>query len=323
MIASGGCSAAAARAPPPRWSRSRPRIRRPGGSSGAPAGTGARRRRRAPAPSHGDRRGQLHEREREHERRALSFAVSSHMRPPFASAKPRAIARPSPAPGSSGRRRRDGTARRSVHARPPGCRPGSVTRMSTSFRVAVSRTLTGSLGGREAQRVLEHVRERTLDLGSVDTYRRQLVGAVTVTRSAPARSSSACETSSSAVQSSGGASAAPACSRERSRRFSTRRFNRRARPGSSRGARPVAVREAELAALEPVECLLDRRERGSQVVGHGLDHCGLDGVAPSERLRLDRLAREGFALQCHAEEGGERGEEAPLRAERGLLASGV
>ena len=84
----------------------------------------------------------------------------------------------------------------------------------------------------------------------------------------------------------------------------------------------IVVRQRELAALEAVERLLDRRERRSQVVRDGLDHGRLDGVASPQCLGLERLPRERLALQRHAEQRREGGEQSALRAERRLLVLG-
>ena len=85
----------------PRCRPSRRRSRRRAGSCATRAGSAVRRRHQHPLarsrpPRHGG-----YGRQREHEGRALPGRDSAQTRPPFASAKPRAIARPRPAPRAS------------------------------------------------------------------------------------------------------------------------------------------------------------------------------------------------------------------------------
>ena len=221
---------------------------------------------------------------------------SSHRRPPFASVKPRAIASPSPAPalvgapGDAVERLEDALAlllgdpgpavgdadeellagRGDPHAARarPAVRAGARSRARSRAR-AGSATASTWTGGSSAAPSRRRARRRRA-------------------RRAPVRRARPPST----------ARAAPpprrAWSRERSRRFSTSRLSRAcsARIVSSSSARSV-VGQRELAALEPVERLLDRRERRAQVVRDGLDDRGLDRVAAPEGLGLERLARAG------------------------------
>jgi hypothetical protein len=80
--------------------------------------------------------------------------------------------------------------------------------------------------------------------------------------------------------------------------------------------------QREHVALEPVQRLLDRRDRRPQVVRNRLDDGGLDGVAPPERLRLERLAGQSLPLARHGEQRRERGQETLPHGERRLLPLG-
>ena len=156
---------------------------------------------------------------------------SAQTRPPFASAKPRAIASPSPAPRAR-RRRRAGTARRSAPDLAGGD-PGPVVDDADEHLARRRRDLHahGLACGRVLERVLDQVHEHALDLVGVDPHGQRLVGErdLDPSPSSPS-SSSACTTSSSTAQTPGCGSAAPACSRERSSRLPTRRSSRSASP---------------------------------------------------------------------------------------------
>ncbi len=92
--------------------------------------------------------------------------------PPLASTKPRAIASPSPVPAA--RRRRRGRARRSRSRsarETPG--PWSVIRIATSAPDPLGGDRHRLVAG-VADRVLDHVRERPLELGRVGLEQRQV-----------------------------------------------------------------------------------------------------------------------------------------------------
>ncbi len=83
---------------------------------------------------------------------------------------------------------------------------------------------------------------------------------------------------------------------------------------------PVLVGQGQLAALEPVERLLDRGQRRAQIVRDGLDDGGLDRVATSERLGLERVAGQPLPLAGDGQQRGEGRQEPPLDGEGRLLA---
>ena len=146
-----------------------PRSRRRAAPPAAPAGSAARRRRRARAaasrrrrPASAARRRLGTQRQLDDERRALpGQRLDAQTRPPLASTKPRAIARPRPEPRwpAPARCRRGRTARRRARAAPAGCPgPRSTTRTTTP------RARRAGAHGRRARRrsgarVLEQVRE--------------------------------------------------------------------------------------------------------------------------------------------------------------------
>jgi len=82
--------------------------------------------------------------------------------------------------------------------------------------------------------------------------------------------------------------------------------------------RPVLLVERERGILEALGRHADGGERGAQVMADGLEDGGLDRVAPPQRLRLDRLATQALPVDRHADEGGERRQEAAADGQVGL-----
>ena len=175
--------------------------------------------------------------------------------------------------------------------------------MSTSCRVAVRRTFTGSPDGESAQRVLEHVRERALHLDGVDAHRRQLVGRGDDDAVRPVELVERLRD-----ELLGRPELGPRLGGARLEAGEVEKvLDEPLEPAvlgadrlEERGA--VVVGQRELAALEAVESLLDRRERSPQVVRDRLDDGRLDDVAAPERVRLERLAGEGLALERDPEQ---------------------
>ena len=181
----------------------------------------------------------------------------------------------------------------------------------------------GLAGRREPKRVLEHVGERSLDLGCIDTHRGQVVR----------RGHEHAILSSELVE------------RLRDELFGSPELGSRSGRAGLKAREieevldealqphvldanrleqrlAILVGQLEVVALEPVERLLDRRERGPQVVRHRLDHRCLDGIATPERLRFVRVAREPLPLERDAEQRGERRQQPALGPEHRLLLLG-
>ena len=155
---------------------------------------------------------------------------STQSRPPFASAKPRAIARPRPGPRRSG---------------PPG---HAVERLEDSLALLLrdprpvigdadeellprraDTHVDGLARRRDLERVLEHVHECALDLDGVDArLAADRAGCSTCTRSDVGQLLECLRRRARPrSRAPGSSSAAPASSRERSSRFSTSRLRRR------------------------------------------------------------------------------------------------
>ena len=83
--------------------------------------------------------------------------------------------------------------------------------------------------------------------------------------------------------------------------------------GDERGV--VALFELDLVARQRVRARDDGGQRGAQVVRHRAQQRGLDDVAVSQRLRLERLGLEGRAIGRDGEQGRQRRQE-PLRDRR-------
>ena len=292
-IASGGCTAPHRQRLARRWRPARPRSRRRAGWSSARAGSAARRRPPGCAPECGAHAGGCSTGSANANEAPWPGCDSAQTRPPLASAKPRAIASPSPAPPC--RRRRLRTARRSARARRPGCPGrGRSTRKITSRRVLVPRTATGSPGG-EWRRAfsIRLTSTRWAWVGSTRTggrSARQLhLHAVAALARAPAI---AWATSASGVHSSRTGAAAPAWRRDRSSRFETSRVSRSVSTRIvSSSARPVVVAELVGCGREPLDGHPDRGQRRPEVVADGAQDRRLGGVAAAQRLGLAPPAR--------------------------------
>ena len=321
-----------AAASPPRRARPRPsrpcrpRSRRRAGSSAARAGSAARRRRRARAgrsrsdPHLGADRGQ---------RRATNVAPwpardSTATRPPFASAKPRAIASPRPAPAAPPLRvpRWNGS---KISSRSSGGTPGpwSMTRTTASDGVAATLHAHRLAGRRVLQRVLDQVHEHAPDLARVDAHRRRVVGQRDLDAAAPRRRARRARRRRGrrAAQSSCSGGAAPACSRERSSRFPTRWSSRSdaARIVSSSSARSAASIARSCRASAPAEVeiaisgvrrswLTAREQRGLHRVARG--------AAPRPRAPRARAARGRWRRRAATRAPAAAAAEPPRRAGR-------
>ena len=117
-----------------------------------------------PHPLDARRPERLRERQREGDPRAAGGAPSAQMRPPWASTRPRAIARPSPAPpvrAGSLRQKRSNIRRAASGVMPL---PVSSTLTVTWSPAASTSTAIGAVGRRVLQRVREEVQEDPLDL---------------------------------------------------------------------------------------------------------------------------------------------------------------
>ena len=186
---------------------------------------------------------------------------STQTRPPFASANPRAIARPRPLPRPTPDPRSNAS---KIRSRSVSATPGPRSRTRTMARPeAAAARHFDRIGRGELQGVLDQIDEHTLDLCCVDAKRRQFGGSVTSnTIGVRAELSSVRANSVSIVHSSGLRKAGPASRRERSRRF------RRDARGGSTSIRIVSKSSLrsdrakfEGRVLEPFARSPDRSER--------------------------------------------------------------
>ena len=303
------------RAPRARSSPGRPRSRRRRGSPAARAGSAARRRRSARAGARSsaprrrgrDRVGGIG-RQSDREGRPLPgqrlrperAAVGLDEAPGDRQAQAGAAARSSPA--------WKGSKIRSSSARGiPG--PRSATRIATlARRSAERRSVTGSLAG-EADRVLDHVRERPLELrrvgpnigssGSIETSKPL--------RRRRGRSIAASISSSAEDQSARGSSCPGLQPREVEQVVDQRGRAARSRPRSPRPARRAASSSSVVELSPPAAAVIavsgERRscetERSSAVLttlrapqGARLDHLRLEAARAGER-RVSSVSRLG------------------------------
>ena len=224
---------------------------------------------------------------------------SAQTRPPLPSAKPLAIASPSPLPPRSSvvATRANGSKMRSSSDRGiPG--PRSTILTITSLRVVVTRTWTASPGGENLSAFSRRL-----------TSTRSTWMASTWTMASCGR-----QRERDAVS-----------SRELLERLSEKlldgpelpvRLGRAGleprdveqvadhplqpvdlEPHRLEESRSVGLVERETRAAQALGRDFDRGQRRAQVVAHGLQNGGLDRVAPPERLGLDRFAREALAIE--------------------------
>jgi hypothetical protein len=79
----------------------------------------------------------------------------------------------------------------------------------------------------------------------------------------------------------------------------------------------LLVRPVDVALTQASRCRKDRRERGAQVVRHGVEESGLQLVGPAQDLRVEGLSPQPLDLDALCEKGTRRREETIVgRAER-------
>ncbi len=145
---------------------------------------------------------------------------SAQMRPPFASTKPRAIARPRPAPARSSPAP---PVERLEHALEVGFGQAGALVDDSHDRLLARRRdahVDDARLRRELDCVLDQVGQHALELGRIDTHQRTLAGDLRHAPRAPTESTAA-RTRSSSDQTSGAGAAPPASSRDRSSRSPT------------------------------------------------------------------------------------------------------